>query len=145
MGRAPGPLVPSQHKRARPVTLCNRRRRLEPDDDTTTAAVDLAYRAGATAFYIWGGPDGWCAQVTWPAGSFTVQGLDTRTDAAMAITLRMIYKGRCRCGQVASIADRGARRCTWEMTNGRWEPSCLPEGKPRGRDLTIAGTGGHDT
>jgi hypothetical protein len=145
MGRAPGPLVPSQHNRARPVTLRNRRRKQGIDDATIAAATDLARRTGATGFHVWQDTDGWGAQVTWPAGSFTVQGLDTSTDAALALTLRMIYKGRCRCGQVASIADRGARRCTWEMTNGRWEPSCLPEGKPRGRDLTIAGTGGHDT
>ncbi len=105
--------------------------------DVVVACADLVGRAGAAGFELgWdcphtpGEPDGHsCPDVTWYAHA-TYQGAriiiadrHTPTEAAMALTVRLLDGATCRCGEPVTLAD-GRPGCRWRLVGQRWEPGC---------------------
>lgn len=108
------------------------------DADPVIACVDLAGRAGAKDFQIgWDCPhvadegDGhhcpdvtWWASVQWRGTRTMVDGHPTPAFAAIALAVRILHGGGCKCGRPVTITAGEPDQCWWRLIGQRWEPGC---------------------
>lgn len=97
------------------------------------AHADLIGRTGATNLEVGYLHDdvpsheaGWYAHAQYRGARVTVEDKVGPAEALRALAVRLLAGATCRwCGKQISIRSRTSRRrCSWKLTNGRWERGC---------------------
>lgn len=101
------------------------------NEDAVTACADLVGRTGASGFEIGFlredvpvGEAGWYAVAFYRGARITADERRSPSEAAMALSERLLRDAACRCGRRVALSGSQPGRCRWRLMGAKWEPGC---------------------
>jgi hypothetical protein len=101
------------------------------NEDAVIACADLVGRTGASGFEIGFLHEdvpvedaGWYAVAFYRGARITTDERRNPSEAAMALSERLLRDAACRCGRRVALSGSQPGRCRWRLMGATWEPGC---------------------